>query len=258
MLGRSIDLFESAFRSHETPSLFLLPKITTLVVSSSAMFLARHCPNLRTLLVRDAGDCSIEAYSDLDTRLFPLRPTFSAGNLPGTSLTAFDAPAVWSQSELMFLTTHFPHLTHLVLRSDTYCYRASVRCIMSLLGQTLRGLKVLRLSGIQKLDMGYRSVWKRRIQECKTEEGRLWLWKVDEEARVDRENEVVRMAFREVEGLRECWIGEKRVARRVVGGEMRWMWERWKEDVDHAGLSALWAKYRVEREAVVVCREEGT
>lgn len=262
MMGRSVDIFEAAFQFTGAAELFTLPTIDSLVVTSSAMFLARHCPNLQSLVVRDGDECTIEAYADLDTRLVPTRPKFADGSLPSASLTRLDSTAVWSAHELNFLVSTFPHLRSLNMHSDTYCYRTPISEITHLLGSGLAQLHTLRLSKIHKLDMGFRSVWKRRIQECKTDASRLWLWRKDEAARVRAENEVARLAFGRCGALMECWVGETRVARRIVVGEgdsvvAKWMWERRREEVETCGMSTLWAKYRVEKEAAVVGCEVG-
>lgn len=268
MLGRSLDLFEAAFATTTTtpspspPHLFLLPQITHLVLTPSASFLARHCPQLRSLVIRDNGACTVESYTDLETRLAPARPAFAAGSLPASSLTHLDTTAVWSTPELAFLVFNFPKLTHLTMASESYTYRAPVSSIFVALGR-LRLLRVLRLNRVHKLDVGYRSVWKRRVQECKTREQRMRLWNEDERARVRAENDVVRSAFRCCGGLGEVWLGGERVARRVGGVDreqqagLRWVWEKWREDVEMEGVSILWARYRVEKEGVVVRWELG-
>jgi len=81
------------------------------------------------------------------------------------------------------------------------------------------------------------------------------LWRENEKLRVAVENMIAREAFGKMEGLRECWLGEKRVARRCEGG---WMWERKSEDVEDCvmGDGAI-ARLRMEKEAVVVGREMG-
>jgi uncharacterized protein YlbG (UPF0298 family) len=261
MMSRSKDLFETAFKEEQNAEVFMMPRLKKLVVTSSAAFLARHCPNLKSLVIRDDRDCMVEAYTDLTNRFSPPRLQYSETSFRNSSLAHLDATAIWSTSELTFITTTFPHLNHLIMKSETYCYRASVPTIITLLSSNLKCLKILELSKISNLDMGYRSVWKRAIQECKTAEKRKDLWKENERCRVKAENFVARLAFGGMVGLREVWMGEKRVARRLPFVQMygeesaRWMWEREREDVD---FSMTWASYREEKENVVVKSEVGT
>ncbi|KAF2852025.1 hypothetical protein T440DRAFT_393272 [Plenodomus tracheiphilus IPT5] len=264
MLSRSLDLFESAFTAPNppTPTFFLLPTIKSLTLTPSASFLAAHCPDLLHLTIRDNNEqCTIEPSSSLSSRLLPSTPTFPSATLPSKTLTHLSTTAAWSTPELNFLVSNFPNLTHLNMQSEQYTYRASIPCIMVILSR-LKGLRVLRLNRIHKLDVGYRAVWKRVVQECRTEGERMELWRGDERRRVGAENEVVGCAMRCCGRLREVWVGGERVARRIVGGEeegegVKWVWERRREDVDGEGVSALWAKYRVERQGVVVAWEVG-
>jgi hypothetical protein len=257
MMSRSMDLFEAAFKEEEYAGVFVLPGLEKLVVTSSVAFLARHCPNLKSLVIRDESDCMVEAYTDLSSRFSPPQLKYDEDAFRIETLTSLDAKAIWSANEVQFVTTTFPHLRHLVMRSETYGYRASIPTIMSLLSTNLTHLKTLELSKISHLDMGYRGLWKRAIQECKTAEKRKALWRENERARVGAENVVARLAFRSVKELREVWVGEKRVARRlpVCGEKARWMWEREQENVDEL---KSWMAYREEREDVVVKREVGT
>jgi hypothetical protein len=263
MMGRSLDIFETAFKREEgeNDGVFFLPGLEKLVVSSSASFLARHCANLKSLVVRDERDCMVEPYTHLANRFSPPQLQYNETPFQNKSLTRFDATAMWSAEEVKFVTTSFPRLTHLIMRSETYCYRASIPTILSLLSSNLTHLKTLELSKISNLDMGYRSVWKRAITECKTAEKRKDLWKENERCRVASENVVARLAFGGMGGLREVRVGEKRVARRLplvqrYGEERaRWMWEREREDVD---CEMAWASLREEKENVVLRSEVGT
>jgi hypothetical protein len=258
MMSRSLDIFEAAFREEGNADIFSLPRVEKLVVTSTAAFLARHCPNLRSLVMRDERDCMVEPYVSLQNRFSPaqLQVQYGEDAFRINTLRSFDATATFSPSEVLFLTTSFPSLTHLTMRSETYCYRASVPTIISLLAH-LPHLHSLRLSKISHLDMGYRSVWKRAIQECETAETRKVLWEENERARVDAEDWVGRLAFGGIGGLRRVWVGERRVARKLQGyGEekVRWMWEREREDTDD---SMTWAGLREEKESVVIRREVG-
>ena len=86
------------------------------------------------------------------------------------------------------------------------------------------------------------------------------LWLENERLRVQTENAIVRAAFATIGSLKECWLGEKRVARRCAGDgkEVRWMWERKREDEDECVMGGgSFAKFRMEKEAVVVGSEIG-
>lgn len=251
MMRRSIDMFSAAF-SDPDQDVFTLDKIENLVVTSSAAFLVNHCPNLKSLVVQDGSDCLLETYTDLPSRLAPLHASATPSSPP---LTHFDATATWSASELLSLVQTFPHLQHLRMRSDTYCYRASTPTIIETLSTNLPSLQTLHLVKSGSLGMGYQSVWQRRIKACSNAEYRRMLWRENEKLRVAVENMIAREAFGKMEGLRECWLGEKRVARRCEGG---WMWERKSEDVEDCvmGDGAI-ARLRMEKEAVVVGREMG-
>ena len=67
----------------------------------------------------------------------------------------------------------------------------------------------------------------------------------------------------EVQALKELWVGEKRVARRLPrtvdqGVKECWMWERRTDDIPDAALiGTRWAEYRKEKEAVVATKEMG-
>ncbi|KAH3991928.1 hypothetical protein HBI56_206620 [Parastagonospora nodorum] len=251
MMRRSIDIFSAAF-SDPDPGILTLDKIENLVVTSSAAFLVNHCPNLKSLVVQDGSDCLLETYIDLSSRLAPLHASATTSTPP---LRHLDATATWSTSELLSLVQTFPHLQHLRMRSDTYCYRASTPTIIDTLGKNLPNLQTLHLVKSGSLGMGYQSVWQRRIKACSNAEYRRMLWRENEKLRVEVENTIVRGAFGRITRLRECWLGEKRVARRCGDG---WMWERKSEDVEDCvmGDGAI-AKLRMEKEAVVVEREMG-
>jgi hypothetical protein len=103
--------------------------------------------------------------------------------------------------------------------------------------------------------MGFRAVWKRSITACSTESQRRVLWLQNEAHRVDAENDVARLAFTSIERLKECWLGDKRVARRSGHNDLRWIWERKREDIDVCTNQSEWANFRAEKEAVVVCSE---
>ncbi|KAI8933212.1 hypothetical protein NX059_009847 [Plenodomus lindquistii] len=269
MLGRSLDLFESAFSTaaeDNDPSLFMLPNVEHLHLTPSASFLVRHCPNLRTLVIRDASSCTIEPYIPLPDLLLPSRPVFppctQTLSLPTTTLQSLSPTLTWSTPELNFLVSTFPHLRTLSMTTPLHTYRAPIHSILTTLSH-LPHLHTLHLNRIHKLDVGYRSVWKRRVQECRTKEERIKLWEGDERARVGAENEVVRGAMRVCKALRVVWVGAERVARRLDKGEegegVRWMWERRREDAEGEGegVSAVWARFRVEKEGVVRAWEVG-
>jgi hypothetical protein len=257
MMKRSIDIFTSAFSSLQCPSLFLLSRVEKLIVTSSGAFLPAHCPALKYLMIRDDTDeCSLEPYTPLPMRLAPLHPHLT---LPGC-LTHFDATAMWTVPELLALTEYFPNLTSLRMRTDTYCYHMSFAHIISILSQNFKDLNTLHLVKSGYLGMGYQALlWKRRIQACGDDEYRRLMWRKNEALRVQVENEVVRCAFGAIGGLRECWVGEKRVARKYGGkGEMKWMWQRRCEEGEDwgVGIVAL-EKFRREKEDVVVGCEMG-
>lgn len=264
-MSRSTDMFTTAFQNTKNgQSFFVLEKIETLVISSSAAFLACHCPRLKSLVIEDGGDCLVEKYSDLESRLTPLHPHLHAGLI--SNLTHFEATAIWSVDELRFLTMTFPQLQCLQMRSEMYCYRTSFTTIMRLLGSSLKDLRILKLHKIGNLDVGFRSVWKRRILECKTESLRKALWRENESRRVAAENRVVRVAFADIGGLKEIWIGDSRVARRTVvygydNNEeevgLRWMWERRREALENCVEGSVSDKYKAERDEVVVQSELG-
>ena len=146
------------------------------------------------------------------------------------------------------------------MRSDAFCYRASIATIMELLGHSLKHLRVLKLNKVGSLpDMGYRALWKRSITACATEAQRRVLWAHNEACRVEAENNVARLAFTRIETLHECWLGEERIARRVVGSDatdsLSWVWQRSREDVDVCSQQSEWAAFRAEKEAAVICSE---
>ena len=259
MMKRSLDMFVSAFEEADEAQAFLLPGIETLVVTSAAAFLASHCPDLKHLVVEDAPSCMIETYVDIATRLTPLYPRLVEGQPKYPQLTHFDTTANWSAEEIAALVPLFPHLQHLHMRSDAFCYRASIATIMELLGCNLSDLKTLKLNKVGNLDMGFRAVWKRSITACTTEAQRRALWLQNEARRVEAENKVARLAFMSIKRLKECWLGDKRVARRIAGCSGRavlsWVWERRREDVQICSQSSDWANYRAEKEVVVVCSE---
>jgi len=147
------------------------------------------------------------------------------------------------------------------MRSDTYCYRASTSAIIEILGKGLANLRTLHLVKSGSLGMGYQSVWKRKIQACSDAEYRHMLWLENERLRVQTENAIVRAAFATIGSLKECWLGEKRVARRWHdddGKGVRWMWKRKREDEDECVMGGgSFAKFRMEKEAVVVESEIG-
>lgn len=259
MMKRSLDVFVSAFKEVEDIQTFLLPGIDTLVITSAAAFLASHCPDLTHLVVEDGPSCMIESYIDVSTRLLPLHPQLIGKHWAFSQLTHFDTTANWSAEEMVALAPCFPKLQYLHMRSDAFCYRASIPTIMQLLGQSLCDLEVLKLNKVGNLDVGFRAVWKRSITACSTEAQRRVLWLLNEAQRVEAENNVVRLAFTNMDRLEECWLGKDRVARRLacsIGNEhLIWAWERKREDIDVCDNQSEWASFRAEKEAVVLCNE---
>lgn len=259
MMKRNLDVFVNAFEEVEDTQRFLLPGIETLVVTSAAAFLASHCPDLKHLTVEDAPSCMIEAYIDAPDRLMPLHPQLIGGRRTFPQVTYFDTSANWSAEEISVLVPLFPRLRHLRMRSDAFCYRASIATIMHLLGGSLTDLKTLKLNKVGNLDMGFRAIWKRSITACATAAQRRTLWLQNEAHRVEAENTVARLAFTSIGRLQECWLGDERVARRSADRDMyaslSWVWERKREDVDVCTQQSEWANYRAEKEAVVVCSE---
>jgi hypothetical protein len=259
MMKRNLDVFTSAFEEIEDAQTFLLPGIDTLVVTSAAAFLASHCPDLKHLIVEDGPSCMIETYIDVSTRLLPLHPRLISDEHTYARLTHFDTTANWSAEEIAALIPSFPSLQHLYMRSDAFCYRASIATIMQLLGHSLKDLRTLKLNKVGNLDMGFRAVWKRSITACSTEAQRRVLWLQNEAHRVEAENNVARLAFTSINRLKECWLGDKRVAQRSAGcsgnGDLSWVWKRKREDIDVCTNQSEWANYRAEKEAVVVCSE---
>lgn len=259
MMKRNLDVFVSAFEEVDDTQTFLLPGVETLVVTSAAAFLASHCPNLKHLIVEDAPSCMIESYIDIPTRLIPLHPQLIGGQWTYPQLTLFDTTANWSAEEIVALVPSFPRLRHLHMRSDAFCYRASIPTIMQLLGCSLSDLNILKLNKVGNLDVGFRAVWKRSITACATEAQRRALWMQNEAHRVEVENNVARLAFTSIDRLKECWLGDKRVARRLAGcndrSDLSWAWERSREDVDVCNQRSEWGTFQAEKEAVVVCSE---
>ena len=258
MMKRNLDVFVSAFEEVDDVQTFLLPGIETLVVTSAAAFFASHCPDLKRLIVEDAPSCMIETYINIPTRLMPLQPKLVGTLL--TQLTHFETSANWSAGEIATLVPYFPRLQYLHMRSDAFCYRASIATIMELLGHSLKHLRILKLNKVGSLpDMGYRALWKRSITACATEAQRRVLWAHNEACRVEAENNVARLAFTRIETLHECWLGEERIARRVVGSDatdsLSWVWQRSREDVDVCSQQSEWAAFRAEKEAAVICSE---
>ncbi|KAF2023657.1 hypothetical protein EK21DRAFT_80378 [Setomelanomma holmii] len=261
MMRRSVDIFTTAFEDGGSDvKNFMLGHVEHLVVTSSAAFLTSHCPNLKSLKIEDGQDCLVETYTNLDTRLAPLHPSTSKHDI-GRTLHHFDAMATWSADELVNLVKTFPRLQCLKMRTDTYCYRMSTQAIIEILGNRLKDLRTLHLVKSGSLGMGYQSIWKRRIQACSNEEYRRALWLENERLRVHVENDVARLAFGKIVRLHECWLGEKRVARRTRGDapdELKWLWERRIEDADAFDMgSQMLARFRVEKETVVLRSEVG-
>ena len=259
MMKRNLEMFLSAFEEVGNAQMFLLPGLEMLVVTSAAAFLASHCPDLRSLIVEDTPSCMIETYIDIPTRLTPLHPQLTGGQWTYSQLTHFETTANWSAEEITALAPSFPRLKRLCMRSDAFCYRASIVTIMQILGCSLKGLKTLWLNKVGNLDMGFRAVWSHSIMSCSTEAQRRILWSQNEAQRVEVENNVARLAFTRIERLKECWLGDKRVARRSAdcngNANLSWIWERKKEDINESIQDSDWAKYRAEKEAVVIFNE---
>jgi hypothetical protein len=228
MMKRSIDIFTSAFSGPHPSSTFILSNVRNLEVSGSAAFLAAHCPYLVSLTIKPESE--VEAYTPLPIRLLPLHPKFT---LCPEKLTTFDAPAAWTAAELACITSLFPNLTTLKMRSDTYGYHTPFPVIVSLLS-SLKHLHTLHLVKVSYLGTGHAQqvlFLRRTVQARSAEEYRKELWKRSEEARITAENDIVACAFGEMGSLKVCWIGELRVARRCAES-LEWSWERGYEDCD--------------------------
>ncbi|KAH8731736.1 hypothetical protein GQ44DRAFT_697962 [Phaeosphaeriaceae sp. PMI808] len=266
MMSRSIDIFIAAFRkrSDKDDSVFLLERVEKLVVTSSGAFLLNQCPNLKRLEIQDESGCLLETCTDLTIRMKSLHPRLSLSTFHDPQLTHFDSAAMWSADELCALISNFPHLRSLRMRTDTYCYRASTLTIIGILGTGLSSLEILHLVKSGCLGMGYQSVWRRNIQKWANVEYRRTLWLENEQIRVKAENNVVRCAFTSIPTLQECWLGEKRVARkcsRSIDGQIpdkvQWMWDRNTDDVDDHAVGSHMLKFRMEKNSVVVRKELG-
>jgi hypothetical protein len=228
MMKRSIDIFASAFSGPHCASTFALKNVQILEVSGSAAFLAAHCPNLVSLTVKEESE--VDAYTPLPIRLLPLHPNFTL--LP-EQLTSFDAPATWTAAELACVTTLFPNLTTLRMRSDTYGYHTPLPAVMSILS-SLKHLHTLHLVKVAYLGTGHAQqvlFLRRTVQARSAEEYRKELWKRSEEARIQAEDEIVRCAFESMAALKVCWVGDLRVARRCLDTQS-WNWERAYDDYD--------------------------
>jgi hypothetical protein len=260
-MRRSLDMFTAAFEDSELEiEEFILGKVETLIASSSAAFLASHCPQLKSLVIEDGLDCLVETYKELSERLTPLHPAIDA-HIECHCLVHFDAMAMWAADELAALARSFPRLQCLQMRTDIHCYRADTPTIIEILSKRLKGLRTLHLVKSGNLGMGYQPVWKFQIQACSHEDYRRALWLENERLRVDVENHVARLAFAEISTLGELWLGDKRVARRLRkndSDELRWLWERKRDDVDDCDFgSEMFARFRIDKETVVVSSEEG-
>lgn len=228
MMKRSIDIFTSAFAAPHSSSTFVLDNVQELEVSGSAAFLAGHCPNLISLTIKPESE--VEAYTPLPIRLLPLHSNFT---LRPEKLKTFDAPAAWTAAELACITSLFPNLKILKMRSDTYGYHTPFPAIVSMLS-SLKNLHTLHIVKVSYLGTGHAQqvlFLRRTVQARSAEEYRKELWKRSEEARITAENDIVACAFSEMESLKTCWIGELRVARRCTGS-LEWDWERGYEDCD--------------------------
>tara|TARA_R110002003_G_scaffold534_6_gene20239 strand:+ start:19575 stop:20723 length:1149 start_codon:yes stop_codon:yes gene_type:complete len=261
MMRRSLDMFTAAFEDSELEiEEFILGKVENLIASSSAAFLASHCPQLKSLVIEDGLDCLVETYTELSERLAPLHPAINA-RIESHSLVHFDAMAMWSTDEIAALARSLPGLQCLRMRTHKYCYRAPTPIIIEILSKMLKGLQTLHLVKIDNLGMGYQPVWKFPIQVGWNEEYRRALWLDYERLRVDVENYVARLAFADIVTLGELWLGDHRVARRLRkndGDELRWLWERKRGHVEACNFgSEMFVKFKIEKEAVVVSSEEG-
>lgn len=258
MMKRNLDMFMSAFEEVEDARTFLLPGIETLVVTSAAAFLGSHCPYLKKLVIEDASSCTIEAYIDIASQLTPLHSQLKGGQWAYLQLTHFETTAYWSIQEIAAFMPIVPQLQHLNMRSYAFCYRTPVAAIMQLLGCGLRDLKTLKLNKVGNLGMGFRAVYKRIIQSC-TPAQRKTLWLQNEAQKVEAENDVVRLAFTNIGSLEECWLGDKRIARRLTDSShdhrLSWIWQRERETLFDNLPGSEWASYRAERAAVIVCSE---
>lgn len=260
MMRRSVDMFTAAFvcDAKQANDVFLLTRIEHLVVTSSAAFMASHCPNLKSLVVKDGDDCVMETYTNLTSRLAPLHASFDTELRPSLQLTRFDAAATWSLDEITALVANFPNLQHLRMRSDSYCYRASTESIMEILAH-LKDLRTLHLIKSGSLGMGYQSIWQRRIHTCSDAEYRRLLWLENERLRVHSENNAARCAFGRIASLKVCWVGDKRVARKLntESNCLQWMWERRRDSVDDYAIGDTLARWRMEKDIAVVPTEIG-
>ena len=265
MLRSGTEIFQTAFQRpdnhlHE----FLLHRVQKLVGTSSAVFLATHCPNLKSLIIQDGDDSTMQMYLDLNSRLTAVHPDLCTGL--NTYLSHLDASATWSVDEIILVMTTFPDLEQLCMRSEACHYQTPLNTVVELLGSGLKKLKTLKLTQINNLDFGFRPVMWMMIQRCQSELHRKRLWRDREIQRVKAENDMARMVFAAIQSLGKLWIGEGRVASRIRGNENvygmnlegeKWMWRRDAETRRVRECVRGATDDRAERDAVMVRSEIG-
>jgi hypothetical protein len=231
MMDRSVDIFTAAFDDEEIEdkTVFILDKVEKLVVTSTAAFLVTHCPNLTSLVIEDQENCSVQKYIDIITRLAPLHNHSTIGARISPNITHFDATALWSAAEITGLVDTFPNLRYLAMRV-THSYPTPLLFIIHTLGERLKHLNTLHLGYIGSFNADFRDHWHRAyVREWISIKIRRMCPLEAEKLRVQAENYIARLAFGSLLDLRECWVGDKRVARRVTEGDedrMQWTWER--------------------------------
>jgi hypothetical protein len=230
MMDRSVDIFTAAFDDDkiEDKTVFILNTVEKLVVTSTAAFLVTHCPNITSLVIEDQENCSVQRYIDIITRLAPLHTHSTIGARISPNITHFEATALWSAAEITGLVDMFPNLRYLAMRV-THSYHAPLFFIIHTLSERLKYLNTLQLGNIGNFSTDFRAPWHRDIREWISMKLRRMCPLEAEKLRVQAENTIARLAFGSLLELRECWLGDKRVARRIMGGDgdgMQWMWER--------------------------------
>lgn len=260
MMSRSVDIFTAAFEDPQIGDMtvFILPTVQNLVVTSEAAFLVSHCPNLNHLAIEDGENCSAQRYIDIITSLAPLHTSPTLNTRISPRITHFAATARWTPLEITGLVHKLPNLRSLALRV-AHAYIAPLEFIIDTLSEGLKHLQTLRLSKIGSFSADLRAPWSHDIRVWMRMTNRRMCAVECEKMRVQAENAVARLAFGSMGKLEECWVGDERVAMRVVGVDgstVQWMWERDLDDVKDVG-GGVGNKYREEVEGVVLRKEIG-
>ncbi|KAF2467898.1 uncharacterized protein BDR25DRAFT_60385 [Lindgomyces ingoldianus] len=218
-----IPAFQAAFRTFDSASPFIFPNIKTLVAHPLSVFLIDRCPNVERVGLQSPQWCRTTGSYDPSDVVEALRGDLKFIGKRAKHIKHFEARSRWMFYEIYDLAHAFPNLERLSMRSYGGEYCSGIGDIMTALGENFKTLRRLDIDEAGKLRLGFHG-W----PPC----GNMFIGPQGQEAYEEystaekrAENRAAELAFRNIKSLKELWVGDFAVARKVgEEAEMKWEW----------------------------------